>query len=138
MPSQLILMAKVSFPVLHMRTLRFAEVSDSPRAHSRGRWHLQHPNEVHMSHSLTHTHTQHTHTQHTHTQHTHTHTLTHTHRDGGHQLTPVGAYVLCLVAQYCLTLYNPMDCIPPGSSVHRILQARILEWVSLPSSKGSL
>ena len=129
-PSQLILMTKVSFPVLHMRTLRFAEVSDSPRAHNGGRWHLQHPNEVHMSHSHTHTHITHSHTT-----HSHAHTNT---EMGGHQLTPVGAYVLCLVAQYCLTLYNPMDCIPPGSSVHRILQARILEWVSLPSSKGSL
>jgi len=29
-----------------------------------------------------------------------------------------------------------MDCIPPGSSVHRILQARILEWVALPFSRG--
>ena len=31
---------------------------------------------------------------------------------------------------------NPMDCSPPGSSVHGILQARILEWVSMPSSRG--
>ena len=30
----------------------------------------------------------------------------------------------------CVQLYNPMDCITPGSSVHGILQARILEWVS--------
>ena len=78
MPSQLILMAKESSPVLHMRTLRFAEVSDSPGAHSRGRWHLQHPGEFHMSHSLTYTHI-HTHTHNTHTQHTHTYTHTHTH-----------------------------------------------------------
>ena len=35
------------------------------------------------------------------------------------------------------TLFNPMDCSPPGSSVHRILQARILEQVALPFSKGS-
>ena len=34
-------------------------------------------------------------------------------------------------------LCNPMDCSPPGSSVHRILQARILEWVSMPFSKES-
>ena len=33
----------------------------------------------------------------------------------------------------CLTLCDPMDCNPPGSSVHRILQARILEWVAIPS-----
>ena len=45
----------------------------------------------------------------------------------------------CLCAkslQLCLTLYNPMDCSPPGSSVHRTLQARILEWVAMPSSRG--
>ena len=34
----------------------------------------------------------------------------------------------------CLTLCDPMDCSPPGSSVYRILQARILEWVAMPSS----
>ena len=37
----------------------------------------------------------------------------------------------------CLTLCNPMDCSLPGSSVHGIVQARILEWVAMPSSKGS-
>ena len=37
----------------------------------------------------------------------------------------------------CLTLCDPMDCTPPDSSVHGILQARILEWVAMPSSKGS-
>ena len=36
-----------------------------------------------------------------------------------------------------LTLCNPMDYSPPGSSVHGILQARILEWVAMPSSWGS-
>ena len=36
-----------------------------------------------------------------------------------------------------LTLCNPMDFSPVGSSVHRILQARILEWVAMPSSRGS-
>ena len=35
------------------------------------------------------------------------------------------------------TLCNPMDCSPPGSSVHGILQARILEWVAMPSTRGS-
>ena len=45
--------------------------------------------------------------------------------------------VVCvLVAQSCLTLCDPMDCSPPGSSVHRILQARILEWVSHSISMG--
>ena len=37
----------------------------------------------------------------------------------------------------CLTLCDAMDCSPPGSSVHGILQARILEWVAMPSSRGS-
>ena len=39
--------------------------------------------------------------------------------------------------QLCLTLCDPLDCSPPGSSVHGILQARILEWVAMPSSRGS-
>ena len=46
-------------------------------------------------------------------------------------------FSLCVRAQSCLTLCNPTDCSPPGSSVHGILQARILEWVAMPSSKGS-
>ena len=37
----------------------------------------------------------------------------------------------------CQTLCDPMDCSPPGSSVHGILQAKILEWVAMPSSRGS-
>ena len=43
----------------------------------------------------------------------------------------------CLVAQSCLTLCDSMDCSLPGSSVHGILQARILEWVAMPCSRGS-
>ena len=39
--------------------------------------------------------------------------------------------------QSCLTLCNPVDCCLPGSSVHGISQARILEWVAMPSSRGS-
>ena len=39
--------------------------------------------------------------------------------------------------QLCLTLCDPMDCRLPGSSVHGILQARILEWVAIPFSRGS-
>ena len=39
--------------------------------------------------------------------------------------------------QSCPALCDPMDCSLPGSSVHGILQARILEWVALPSSRGS-
>ena len=42
-----------------------------------------------------------------------------------------------LVAQLCLTLCNPTDYSPPGSSVHGILQARILEWVAIPFFRGS-
>ena len=37
----------------------------------------------------------------------------------------------------CLTLCDSLDCSPPGSPVHGILQARILEWVPMPSSRGS-
>ena len=42
-----------------------------------------------------------------------------------------------LVAQSCVTLCVPKDCSPAGSSVHGILLARILEWISIPSSKIS-
>jgi len=45
--------------------------------------------------------------------------------------------VLCSVTQSCLALFQPMDCSLPGSSVHGILQARILQWVAMPSSRGS-
>ena len=38
--------------------------------------------------------------------------------------------------QWCLTLCDPIDCSPLVSSVHGILQARILEWVAMPSSRG--
>ena len=39
--------------------------------------------------------------------------------------------------QLCLTLWDPMDCSLPGSSVLEILEARILKWVAVPSSRGS-
>ena len=42
-----------------------------------------------------------------------------------------------IVAQSCPTLCDPMDCSLPGSSVHGFPQARILEWVAIPFSKGS-
>ena len=42
-----------------------------------------------------------------------------------------------LVAQSCPTLCHPIDCSPSGSAVHGILQARILEWVAVPFSRGS-
>ena len=38
------------------------------------------------------------------------------------------------VAQSCLTLSDPTDCSPPGSSIHGIFQARVLEWGAMPSS----
>ena len=47
---------------------------------------------------------------------------------------------LCLCAkslQLCPTLWDPMDCSPPGSFVHGILQARIVEWTPIPYSRGS-
>ena len=39
------------------------------------------------------------------------------------------------VAQSCPTLSDPMDCCPPGSSVHGIFQARVLEWFAIAFSK---
>ena len=44
---------------------------------------------------------------------------------------------VCLVAHLCSTLCNLVDYSPPGSWVHGILQARILEWVAIPISRGS-
>ena len=41
------------------------------------------------------------------------------------------------VAQLCPTLCDPVDCSPPGSSLHGILQARVLEWVAISFSRGS-
>ena len=46
-------------------------------------------------------------------------------------------YMLAKLLQSCLTLWNPMNCSPTGSSVHGILQARILEWVVMSSSRES-
>ena len=49
--------------------------------------------------------------------------------------------LLCVHAkslQSCLALWDSMDCRPPDSSVRGILQARILEWVAMPSSRGNL
>ena len=62
-------------------------------------------------------------------------------RGGGHTGLPVsdGCHA-CLYAQFLQlypTLDDPMDCSPPGSSVHDILQARILEWVTMLSSRKS-
>ena len=45
--------------------------------------------------------------------------------------------VYVLIAQLCPTLCDPIDCSPPGSSVHGILQARTLEWIAIPFSRIS-
>ena len=67
-------------------------------------------------------------------------------RHSGKHYTGIDSFnlhtVLCTCArakslESCLTLCDPMDRSPPGSSVHGILQARILEWVDMSSSKGS-
>ena len=49
----------------------------------------------------------------------------------------VGSGGVGVCTQSCLILCNPMDCSPPGSSVHAILQARIPEWVAIHFSRGS-
>jgi len=49
----------------------------------------------------------------------------------------IGIYMSVSVIESCLTLCDPMDCSPPDSSIHGILQARILEWVAIPSSGRS-
>ena len=53
------------------------------------------------------------------------------------QLSPHAAMKThaCSVAQLCPALHDSMDCSPPGSSVHGILQPRILEWVAMPSAR---
>ena len=45
------------------------------------------------------------------------------------------SHCFCSVTPLCLTLGDPMDCVPPGSSVHEIFQARILEWVAISFSR---
>ena len=58
----------------------------------------------------------------------------------GHSTGEIKNKLWCTCAkllQSCLTLCDPMDCSPPGSSVHGILQARTLEWVAMPSFRGS-
>ena len=45
--------------------------------------------------------------------------------------------VCAMSLQSCLTLYSPVDYSPPGSSVRGIVQARILQWVAVPSPRGS-
>ena len=50
---------------------------------------------------------------------------------------PRGHWACALCAQSCPTPCDPMDCSPPVSSVHGILQARILEWLAISSCRGS-
>ena len=68
-------------------------------------------------------------------------------RDSPGKNTGVGCHFLlqCIkvkseseVVQSCLTLSNPMDCSPPGSSIHGIFQARVLEWVDIAFSGSFL
>ena len=53
------------------------------------------------------------------------------------QLLYLSCVCVCVCAQSCLPLCDPMDYSPPGSSVHGIFQARILEWVAISYSRGS-
>ena len=46
-------------------------------------------------------------------------------------------HMCAMSLQLCPALWDPMDCSPPGSSVHGILQVSILKWVYMPSSSGS-
>ena len=71
------------------------------------------------------------HSSHTLTQNTHAntpHTVTQI-----HMFTHTPSYTKVLVTQSCPTPHDAMDSIPPGSSVHGILQARIVEWFAMPS-----
>ena len=54
-----------------------------------------------------------------------------------HKGSPDGKVKWSEVAQSCLTLWDPMDYSLPGSSLHGILQARVLEWVAISFSRGS-
>ena len=56
---------------------------------------------------------------------------------GGDRLFLLSFKVCVLVAQSCPTLCDPLDCSPPGPSVHGILQVRIPEWIAIPFSRGS-
>ena len=55
-------------------------------------------------------------------------------------LPDIVMHALCSVAvvmSNCIDCCNPVDCSPPGSSVHGILQTRIVKWIAMPFSKGS-
>ena len=61
----------------------------------------------------------------------------HTSLQDPHRISPGHPLIVCVCAQSCATLCDPMDYSLPGSSVHGILQARVLEWVAIPFSRGS-
>ena len=71
----------------------------------------------------------------------HTHTNTHTHVRVCVYIYDMYTYICTCVVYSCtqsyLTLWDPMDCSLPGFSVFGIFQAKILEWVVMPSSRGS-
>ena len=73
-------------------------------------------------------------------QSTYIESLTHSETVGA-RATPTLTYrkkrCCCSVAESCLTLCRPMGCSLSGTSVHAILQARILEWGAMPFSRGS-
>ena len=52
-------------------------------------------------------------------------------------LTGLKDECVCSNIPFCLTICSPMDCSPPGSSFHGVLQERILEWVAMLSSRES-
>ena len=55
-----------------------------------------------------------------------------------HSQNIIISIVLCAkLLQMCPTFWDPMDYSPPGSSIHGILQVRILEWIAISSSRGS-
>ena len=63
------------------------------------------------------------------------------HKSLGHVCVCECVYVcvcvcVCARDQFCSTVYDPINCSLPGSSVHRIFQARILEWVAISCSRG--
>ena len=59
------------------------------------------------------------------------------HISGAAHMAALFAPVPCSAVELCPTLWNPVDCSPPGSSVHRTVRAKILAWVAISSSRGS-
>ena len=69
---------------------------------------------------------------------THGYVCIHTHNTHIHIYILLGVLIcLCVSHLVVLTLCDPMNCSPPGSSVHGIFQAIILEWVAISFSRGS-